>query len=67
LEICYECPDFACTYFPLPWANSPEKLKDYELFRQQGFDGWMQFHAERAAKGYANATRKYYTPARKEG
>jgi hypothetical protein len=66
LEICYGCPDYPCTHFPLPWANSPEKLKDYELFRQLGFDGWIKYHAERAAKGYANATRKYYTPAKKE-
>ncbi len=66
LEICYECHEYPCTHFPLPWVNSPEKMKDYELFRQLGFDGWVQYHAERAAKGYANATRKYYTQARKE-
>ncbi|UCH72194.1 MAG: DUF3795 domain-containing protein, partial [Thermoplasmatales archaeon] len=66
LEICYGCKDFPCEHFSETIDKSPEKLKDYERFNKLGFEEWLRFHAERAEKGYANATRKYYTQAKKE-
>jgi hypothetical protein len=46
--------------------NNYEKLKNYERFKKLVFEGWIRFHAERAKKGYAKATRKYYAQAKKE-
>ncbi|MCJ7570271.1 MAG: DUF3795 domain-containing protein [Candidatus Thermoplasmatota archaeon] len=66
LEICYECKDFPCEHFSWTLEEYPEKLKDYERFKKLGFEGWIRFYAERAEKGYANATRKYYAQAKKE-
>jgi len=66
LEICYECKDFPCKHFSWTLEKNSEKLKDYKRFKKRGFEGWMRFHAERAEKGYANATRQYYAQAKKE-
>jgi hypothetical protein len=66
LEICYECRDFPCEHFLWGLEQHPEKRADYERFRKRGFEGWVRFHAGRAEKGYANATRKYYAQAKKE-
>jgi hypothetical protein len=66
LKICYECKDFLCEHFSESLEKHPEKLKDYELFKKLGFEGWIRFYAKRAEKGYANATRKYYARAKKE-
>jgi hypothetical protein len=66
LEICYECKDFPCKHFSETIDKSQEKLKDYERFKKCGFEEWLRFQAERAEKGYANATRKYYAQAKKE-
>jgi len=66
LEICYECKNFPCKYFSLTFQQQPKKLKDYKRFKKLGFEGWLRFHAKRAKKGYANATRKYYNQAKKE-
>jgi len=66
LEICYECKDFPCEHFSWTLEKSPEKAKDYERFKKLGFEGWIRFHAERAEKGYSNATRKYYVQTKNE-
>jgi len=66
LKICYECKDFPCEHFSWTLEENPEKQKDYERFKKLGFEGWLRFHSDRAEKGYANATRKYYTKAKKE-
>ena len=66
LEICYECKDFPCEHFSETLEKYPEKLKDYERFKKLGFEGWIRVYAERAEKGYANATRKYYAQAKSE-
>ena len=66
VEICYACNDFPCEHFSRTLETYPEKRKEYERFKKLGFKEWIRFHAERAEKGYANATRKYYTQTRKE-
>ena len=66
LEICYECKDFPCELFSETIEKCPEKLKDYERFKKLGLEGWIQFYTEKAKKGFANATQKYYTLAKKE-
>jgi hypothetical protein len=66
IEICYECKDFPCKYFSKHLEKYPEKLKDYELFKKLGYEGWLRFYAEKAEKGYANSTQKYYSRAKKE-
>jgi hypothetical protein len=66
LEICYECKDFPCNHFSWTLEESPEKRKDFERFKKIGFEEWIRFHTERAEKGYANVTRKYYSQAKKE-
>jgi hypothetical protein len=66
IEICYECEDYPCEHFSSTFEKSPEKLKDYQRFKKLGLEGWIRFHAERAEKGYSNATRKYYNQAKKE-
>jgi hypothetical protein len=67
LEICYECKDFPCEHFSGFFEKHPEKLEDYERFKHLGFERWVRFHAERAEKGYTNATRKYYTMTKRRG
>ncbi len=66
IEICYECKDYPCNEFPWTLEKNPEKLKDYELFKKLGVEGWIRFHADRTKKGYNNSTRKYYIQAKKK-
>ena len=66
VEICYECKDFPCEHVSSTFEKDPEKRKDYERFKRLGFDGWIRFHAKRAEKGYANATRKYYAQVKRK-
>ncbi len=66
VEICYQCKDFLCEHFAWLKHEHPRMLEDCERFKKLGFDGWLKFHIERAEKGYANGTLKYYTPAKKE-
>lgn len=46
-EMCYECEDFPCEHFSLTLERHPERLEDYERFKELGFEGWLRFHAER--------------------
>jgi hypothetical protein len=66
IEICYACKDFPCKHFSESLEKYPEKRKNYKNFKKLGFEEWIRFHAERAEKGYANATRKFYAQAKKE-
>ena len=51
IEICYECEDFPCEHFSWILEKYPDKLEDYERFKELGLEGWIRFHAERAEKG----------------
>ena len=66
IEICYECKDFPCEHFSWILEKYSDKLKDYERFKKLGLKGWIRFHADRAEKGYACTTRKYYAQAKNE-
>jgi hypothetical protein len=66
IEICFECEDFPCEHFSWMLEKHPDRLEDYERFKKLGLEGWIRFHVERAEKGYASATRRYYAKAKKE-
>lgn len=66
IEICFECKNFPCEHFAWLLERYPQKLEEQKNFKKMGFEKWLRFHAERAEKGYANATKKYYTQAKKE-
>jgi len=66
IEICYECKDFPCDKFAWIIERYPGFREEQERFKKLGFEGWLRFHGERAEKGYANATGKYYTRAKKK-
>ena len=65
-DFCYECKDFPCEHFAWILERYPQKLEEQKNFKKLGFEKWLRFHAERAEKGYANATKKYYTRAKRD-
>jgi len=66
IEICFECKDFPCEHFAWILKNHPDKLEDCKRFKKIGLEGWIKFNLERAEKGYASGTHKYYSQAKKE-
>lgn len=65
IEICYECDEFPCEHFSWILERYPEKLEDQKRYKKLGLDAWLEFHIERAKKGYASFTKKYYAKAKK--
>lgn len=57
---------FPCEHFAWILKNHPDKLEDCERFKKIGLEGWIKFNLERAEKGYASGTHKYYSQAKKE-
>jgi hypothetical protein len=66
VEICYDCDDFPCEHFSWILERYPEKLEDCKRYKEIGLEDWLQFHMERARKGYASFTKKYYSQASKK-
>ncbi|MCK4251669.1 DUF3795 domain-containing protein [candidate division WOR-3 bacterium] len=60
IEICFECKEFPCEKFSWVLKKHPDKLEDYKRYKKLGLDGLIKFYLERAEKGYASGTRKYY-------
>jgi hypothetical protein len=66
IEICFDCEDFPCGHFSWLLEKYPEKLEECKRYKKLGLEEWINFHLERAKKGYASSTKKYYTQAKNE-
>jgi hypothetical protein len=60
IEICFECKEFPCENFSWVLKKHPDKSEGYKRYKKLGLDGLIKFYLERAEKGYASGTRKYY-------
>lgn len=66
VEVCFQCPEFPCEKLTWVIEGHPDRLEDYERFKELGWEGWIHFYSARGEKGYASSTRKYYPSAMKE-
>ena len=65
VEICFECKEFPCKLFSPFLEKHPEIIEEEKKYKKLGMEMWIKLKEEKSKRGYALATEKYYTKAKR--